>query len=574
MGEINLTKKQKKDFNFYLIGTKWKFFLLLASQALLIIMQTGSALIYGELVNQVSRGVEVKKLIWSITFTLIYSIISSLLLWLFNYMEDIYFNKRLFEVKNDYFAKVVNAKYSYIASSDSSKYMSNIQNDISTVMYNYVGSIVWLTSASMMVVSSFIASLILNWKITLTMLVFTVIMAILPLFIKKPLDRSSAKVSKLNISFMGIIKEKLLGVSIIKGFSAEKISSQQVVENHKEFLKEQKKQTFINSCAGGLGMLIREIAVVALIGLTCYFVYLKEVEIGAVLSIFSIGTRFYGGILSASSAVTVLGGGTTVKHNLAEVFAVENTPEPENKLSFNNSLALKNVNFSYNDKERKILEDINLNFEKNKKYLILGKSGSGKSTLLKLISKYYDNYQGNIILDEVNYENYSEKQITTMISISQQNCYLFNSTFSNNIDFLCEGDKKRLEWVINETALADFVTTLPNGLNTIINEEVNQVSGGEKLRINLARALYRKSDILLLDEVTSSLDKKTAEIVETNLLSIVDKTIINVCHKFNDKTLPIYDKIIIIENGKIVKIGNYNQLDNDPILNNYRNIAN
>ena len=162
--------------------------------------------------------------------------------------------------------------------------------------------------------------------------------------------------------------------------------------------------------------------------------------------------------------------------------------------------------------------------------------------------------------------------MNSTVSVSRQSGYIFNRSLRDNIDFLSDGDEIKLQNTIDRCKLNEFMQRLPDGADTVLDEELNQVSGGEKLRINLARALYRDSDILLLDEVTSALDKSTSEDVENALLHIPDKTVVNVCHKFNDETLPLYDSIYIIEDGRVVLSGSFEQIKDSKLLAAYRNV--
>lgn len=558
-----------KDF----ITNKKGFAIVVIMQCAITLMNIGCAVIYGELINSVSKGVEASVLLRNILLTVGYTLLMSLIIWFSNYYVSRFFDSTIASLRKTFVGKIFGSKYEEIASDDSAKYLNNITNDIPNVAWAYMGSTVWFIANAVTVIGSFIAALIISYKIALTMLGFTVIMALLPLFIKKPLDRSSMEMSEKNKGFIGVLKEHLLGISIIKGFGAEKLCEETIELKNKILLQSQKKHAYINSFASGLGNLVREMATVSLIGLTCYFVFINEVEIGAVLTIFSVGSRFYGGMLGASANVTRMEGTKTLAKTMHGIITKEVTPFPDAPLSFNESIRFDGVCFSYGTSERAILSDISLELKKNEKYLILGKSGSGKSTLLKLIGKYYDSYEGKILLDGKSYAEYTEKQVATMVSLSQQNCYLFDRSLKRNIDFMEENNPEKMERVIDITALESFVALLPDGIETVINEEVNQVSGGEKLRINLARALYRNSEVLLLDEVTGALDKKTAERVERNLLSIKDNTLVNVCHKFNDSTLPEYDKIFIIEDGVIVREGSYKALEGDEKLLSYRNLA-
>lgn len=571
---------KKKSDNIFLSKTfkymilDWRRFIAITVLFTLSnLARLGTAMIYGELINQVSLGVDIKKLLVYIGLTVGYTLFVAFYNWYFQYFFDYYEKRGMASLRRAYMMSVVNAQYQNVKKYDSARYMNDLTNEIPSLINVFVDNIAYSISCVIMVISSFAFAMGLNWKIAVTMVGFTLVMAILPLFIKKPLDKISLKESNARNDYMAKLKEHLMGISIIKTFGAEKRCAANVDDENNKLLKINRKKAVINSFASGLGGMVQAIAVTVLIAMTCYLVWTKEVLVGSVLSIFSIGNQFYGSILSLSAVFTYVMGYMGVFRKIQSIVEWDNTPDPKEALTFNDNIEFSGVSFSYADDSRKIIDNVSLQLDKNKKYLVLGKSGSGKSTLLKLMAKYYDTYEGDIIIDGVNYMELTDKQIATVMSVSQQDCYLFNTTMRENIDFLGEKDDEKLDRIIELTALDEFVSMLPEGLDTVVNEEINQVSGGEKLRINLARALYRESQILLLDEVTSALDKKTAEYVENNLLSLEDKTLVNVCHKFNDSTLPNYDKILIIENGSIVRSGSYSELENDEKLGQYRNKA-
>lgn len=536
------------------------------------LMMVAMGMIYGALINMVSNNLPINQLIWYIVGSLMFVIFYCLLKWLFNYTLDKYVNHLVATFQTKYINGILNAKISNIVAENSAKYLNSLESDIERVVqsctYNLCRAIICITT----VIGAFFGVLIVNWKILLMMLGFVVIMSVLPLFIKKRLDKSILEVSKQKRSFLAVIKEYILGINTVRNFRAEADAEKIIDKESKNLCHYKNANAKIDCTAGGLGVLVRELAVVSLIALTCYFVYTKEVEIGAVLMVFSVGSTFFSAILSVSAVVTYLFSMKSLRESVFEVIDAERL-EKTKDIEFKDKVVVDNIYFNYpNSEEKPILRGLSATFEKNKKYLILGKSGSGKSTLLKMLLAEYQPNKGNIIIDGVNYNNYNEKDINAIIAISRQQCYIFNRTLRNNIDFLQDNNKELLDKIISTVKLTEFVERLPNGLETILDEEVNQVSGGEKLRINLARALYRNSEILLLDEVTSALDKTTSEAVENALLDIKYKTIINVSHKFNDKTLPIYDMIYIIEDGQVVCEGNFKDIKSNEILSKYRNV--
>lgn len=554
-------------------ASNFEYIVSLIAGVLFSLLNIAIALLYGDLVSQVAAGKSFNDMLGSILFTVVVTVVNVAVFWFSNYYESRVFVHNCYYLRDKFTEKLLRSRYLMIASSDSSKYINMLTNDVENVCVAYFYQAQYFIICVITIISSFVASVILDWRIALSMVGFTVLMGILPLFIKKKLDNSMVEASKAKADYIGSLKENLLGITIIKNNNAEEVCGSVINRANKKNYLAEKKRNLINSVAGGAGLGVRSVAVLVLIIFTCYLVSINEVKAGAVLSIYSVGMTFYGAILNCSAIVTNLFGAKGIRNIVEEITDRENESTAE-KLSFSEAIELNEVSFKYNgDDDREILSGINMKFERGGKYLVIGKSGSGKSTVLKLLCKFYDDYKGTITFDGKNYADMNENSINAVIAYCQQNGYLFNRSLRDNIDFTFSGDKEKLERIINTVCLNDFVSTLKDGLDTVIDEEVNQVSGGEKLRINLARSLFRDSEILLLDEVTSALDKKTSEIVERNILKI-DKTLINVCHKFNDDTLPEYDRIYIIENGKIVEDGTFKELENNEKFIEYRNLNN
>lgn len=552
-------------------ASNFEYIVSLIAGVLFSLLNIAIALLYGDLVSQVAAGKSFNDMLGSILFTVAVTVVNVAVYWFSNYYESRVFVHNCYYLRDKFTDKLLRSRYLMIASSDSSKYINMLTNDVENVCVAYFYQAQYFIICVITIISSFVASMILDWRIALSMVGFTVLMGILPLFIKKKLDNSMVEASKAKADYIGSLKENLLGITVIKNNNAENVCAGVINRTNKRNYLAEKKRNLINSVASGAGLGVRSVAVLVLIIYTCYLVSINEVKAGAVLSIYSVGMTFYGAILNCSAIVTSLFGAKGIRNIVEEITDRENESTAE-KIDFTEAIELKDISFKYKgDDEREILSGINMKFERGGKYLVIGKSGSGKSTVLKLLCKFYDDYNGTITFDGKSYADMNENTINSVIAYCQQNGYLFNRSLKDNIDFAFSGDKDRLEQVINTVCLNDFVSTLKDGLDTVIDEEINQVSGGEKLRINLARSLFRDSEILLLDEVTSALDKKTSEIVERNILSI-DKTLINVCRKFNDDTLPEYDRIYIIENGKIVEQGSFKELENNEKFIEYRNL--
>ncbi|HOH18476.1 MAG TPA: ABC transporter ATP-binding protein, partial [Bacilli bacterium] len=202
--------------------------------------------------------------------------------------------------------------------------------------------------------------------------------------------------------------------------------------------------------------------------------------------------------------------------------------------------------FAYED--HLILEDINLEFEKGKKYLIVGPSGGGKSTILKLLRKYFYPEQGSILIDGIPLKDIKKEQYFSHIANVEQNVFLFEDTIRHNLTLYKEYTDEEINEAIAKAGLKDFIAKLPQGLETMIYDNGKNISGGERSRLAIARGLINQADIIFLDEAFANLDAEKAKAIEKSLLDLKDVTIINVSHIVFKEHRPMYDDVIVVKN--------------------------
>ena len=193
-----------------------------------------------------------------------------------------------------------------------------------------------------------------------------------------------------------------------------------------------------------------------------------------------------------------------------------------------NAITVENLSFQYGEKP--ILQDLSLQFKKGGKYALTGPSGCGKSTLLKLLLGWLPDYGGAIRFDGKDAKDFTPEQLQQQMSYIEQNVFLFNSTIRDNITLGEAFTDEQMEKALRDSALAGDLASMPEGLDTVVGEEGGNLSGGQKQRVAIARALIHSRSILLVDEGTSALDQKNADIVEKSLLSNPDLTLILVSH--------------------------------------------
>lgn len=209
-----------------------------------------------------------------------------------------------------------------------------------------------------------------------------------------------------------------------------------------------------------------------------------------------------------------------------EEFGVTDVQNINGKISFDN------VSFQY-DKNNLVLKDVFFNINKNSKTAIVGKSGSGKTTILNLIMKFYSSTSGTIKIDGINIDNLSEKCLCKNISIVSQNSFLFNGSIKENIMISnTDAINEEIEEACKKAYIHDFITGLPDKYDSIIEENSVNLSGGQKQRISIARALLKRSKIIIFDEATASLDNEAQYFIKKAIDSICkDHTVIIVEHK-------------------------------------------
>ena len=224
-----------------------------------------------------------------------------------------------------------------------------------------------------------------------------------------------------------------------------------------------------------------------------------------------------------------------------------------------NNIEFKNVRFSY-EEDKEILKGVSFEAKKGQTIAIVGNSGGGKSTIVNLLPRFYDVKQGGIYFDCVNIKDFSLNSLRNSISQVFQNNFLFSLSIKENILMgnpnATEQDLKR---VIKAAHLDDFISSLENGIDTIVAEDGTSLSGGQQQRVAIARAMIKDAPIVVLDEATSALDNKSEQIVQKALDNLTkDKTVFVIAHRLS--TIFNADKIVVLEDGNVVEIGTHNEL--------------
>lgn len=553
----------------YFFIEKRRLFILLALKSLSIAILLYFNIILRDIINFSIAGSMPYSLQKYIIFLFIYLLLSTTLLLIANLMQTRFYYKISYYIKRDYFNALINMEYSQVLLNDSSAYLSTLSNDVGIIVNSYFNSIMNIITAIITLICSLGYATAISWQVSLMMLGGSILFLLSPLILKKKVDNATFAISEANKNYTNEVKDLIQGLHVIKMFNIENVANIKSDCANKNLYEKSIKSADINIIAGNLvGFIINLLKIIILI-ITTFAVLSQKLDVGAITGLFALANAFYFPINNIGNNITNIFSTKQVRKKFLQVLFHDNKTSMPIDLSFKN-IEIEQMDFAYSN-NRLVLKNINLDFKLGKKYLILGESGSGKSTLLKLIAGLYFPCNGRISIGGISYNAQTAFEIRKVIAFAQQDAYLFNDSLRSNIVLNEDYDTARLHNIINICKLNKLVDKLEQGLNTVISEEVNTTSEGEKMRINLARALYKNSSILLLDEITSSLDAVNTYDIEKIVLSLKDKMIINVSHKVTACTIREYDEIIIIENGRVLTVINGKEY-HDEQLKKYINI--
>lgn len=484
-----------------------------------------------------------------------------------------------YQLGNKLFQFYLNKKWVFFFSNQKNQLISKIQVDVIRFTNEILRPLLIINSRIILCIFIFFLLIIVNWFLALTSIIFfSAFYIFFYISIRKIILDNSLKISLHSNQKIKILNESFYGIK------------QVIISNLRDYFYRKfdiTNKIINNSLSNNLILsqipknVLELLSLFLIIFIILFLTKIFDNDFSVIFPIIAIYSlsafklipalqQIYASFISIKGSYASL---QNISSDLRDSMHLENDKtssyfyKTSNSMNlFNQSLTLKNVSFRYPSNKKDVLKKINIQIFKNEKIAIVGLNGSGKSTLLDLILGLLKPSSGHFYIDG---DLLTDSRINiwqNQISYIYQNSILFDGTVLDNIVFGLE-DKKNINYdkidqIVIQVGIKNLLKKLPKGLNTQIGESGSVLSGGQKQKIILARSLYKDSDFIVIDEGTSALDSLSEKVIMNHFINkIKNKTLIIVSHKIN--LLKKVDKIIFIQNGKIEKIGKYNQLKNN-----------
>ncbi len=489
----------------------------------------------------------------------LFIIINFLIAILRGFFRAKYLKNVMFSLNHDLFKGIFSKTVKDFNQENSSAYLSIFNNDLKIIENNYFDNLLTIVSDLSQFIICLIAVFSFQFSLAIIVIIINIIAIFVPILFGKVLSKkqiiSTQKYSQLNIK----IKDFFNSFELIKCFQITHQIIHQFDNVANEYETSMQNYRYDEGIISGFSTLSSLGVSVMTTLISLYFVIINKITIGEMLAITQLVNNIANPLGRLSNELPLLKSIKPIEDKI-EKYLESINEHRVNSIDSIKDISFKNVSFNY-DGHKEIIHNFSYDFHKNKKYALIGSSGSGKSTIIKLLLNNYEVSKGILCINDMDINTINIEDIYQHISIVHQNAPILNDTLKNNITYFKDYSDKQINEVIEKAGLKDFVSALPNGLNTVINENGNNISGGEKQRISIARALLKDADLLIYDEPTSNLDHTTAKEIERILLN-ENKTCFMITHKLDEELLSKFDEILILKDGSLKEIGSYQQLIN------------
>ncbi len=484
---------------------------------------------------------------------------------LFNYIQNLIMThvsqRASYKLRKQISHKLNRLPMSYYDKQNTGDIMSVITNDIDTLQLNLNQSATQLVSSIVTLIGIFIMMCTINVTLALiTALILPVASIIVMMIVKKSQKHFINQQNYLG-SVDGEVEEMISGHTVIKAFNAEEKSMKNFDKDNELLCTSGFKAQFLSGLMQPIMNFVANLnyTIIAILG--AIFAINGKITIGNIQSFIQYSRNFTNPIAQLAQISNLIQSMIAASERVFNFLNLDEYVDEGTKNcdKVKGNIEFKHVKFGY-DPNKIIIKDFNAKVSSGQKIAIVGPTGAGKTTMVKLLMRFYELSGGEILLDGVNIKDYKRKEYETVFAMVLQDTWLFNGTILDNLRYgnLNASDKEVMDAA--KTASADFfVRTLPEGYNSMINEETNNISGGQKQLLTIARAILANPKVLILDEATSNVDTRTEELIQQAMDKVMEgRTSFIIAHRLS--TIKNADLILVMNEGDIVEVGRHEEL--------------
>ena len=474
----------------------------------------------------------------------------------------------------DMLGTLINADTQSIDEKHSGKFVSNLTYDVMHITNLLSNGILNLFKDSLTLIGLLTVMFLQNWKLSLIAIILIPIASTAARSLGKRMGKVTTEAQEKSGFLTRYLVELFKNHKLTKIFQKEKYETNRANEHLNQLKEKSKKIGIVIVRISPIMEILTGFMIAILIFYSGKLIASNELSVNNFFSFLAAMMLAYQPVRSLSTLNIVINQGISAAKRILPVVDTKNfIRNAENAKEINiqkANIKFKDVLFSYKKSDGDVLKEVNLDFEGGKMTSLVGHSGSGKSTILNLIPRFYDCKSGDISVDNQSIYDVTLHSLRKNISLVSQETTLFDDTIKNNIKYAnLDATDEEIYEAAKLSHCEEFINTLPESYETFIGEDGVRLSGGEKQRISIARAMLKKSSIILLDEATSSLDSETEQKIQDALKVLTkDKTTIVIAHRLS--TILNSNKIYVIESGKIIDSGKHaDLLINSKIYKNF-----
>lgn len=482
-------------------------------------------------------------------------------------------------LRKDFFDSAMKKNINLFLEKNTNEYASVLLNDIPLIESNYFTQIHNIFDSIALFLFGIVSMFYLNWIIAIAIIIASLIPIIVPQLFSGALEKKGEKYSAALEQFTVKIRDFFSGFEVIKSFNIVDKVTDDLTNTNKALAKARVAKDVATAKVSTVSALCGSIMFFVPVVLGSYLALKGMFYVGGIITAIQLINYILSPINVISNSIAQTNTAKPIANKILELMQNEKSGDTKlvqsNLEKFTDKIIFNNISFAYTAQDstnenplapnaetrKQVLSNINLTIKKGEKVLIVGKTGSGKSTILKLLLKYFSDYAGEVLIDGNDVRQMNAETLYSQVGVIQQNVFLFHDTIENNIRFSLNTTNEVVDKAIEKAGLLPLIQKNPEGKQYNVGENGSRLSGGEKQRISIARCLLLDMPILVMDEVTSSLDAETAFAIESDILKL-DKTVIAVSHRLNKNLLKTYDKIVVLRDGVIYEQGNYETLMN------------